>query len=45
MKAIMRDEQEMKYSGVEYLGFIPNDWKVASAKYFVKISSVLKNVE
>ena len=39
MKAIMRDEQEMKYSGVEYLGFIPNDWKVASAKYFVKISN------
>lgn len=35
----MRDEQEMKYSGVEYLGFIPNDWKVASAKYFVKISN------
>ena len=39
MKAIMRDEREMKYSGVEYLGFIPNDWKVASAKYFVKISN------
>ncbi|WP_295919898.1 restriction endonuclease subunit S [uncultured Anaerovibrio sp.] len=39
MKAIMRDEREMKDSGIEYLGIIPNNWNVASAKYFVKISN------
>ena len=37
-KLIARDESKMKYSGVEWLGIIPNDWKCVRAKYLMNIS-------
>ena len=39
MKAIMRDKSELKDSGIEYLGHVPKNWKLASAKFFVSIAN------
>lgn len=39
MKAIMRDAAELKDSGIGYLGYIPQNWQLASAKFFVSISN------
>ena len=39
MKTIMRDRAELKDSGVEYWGYIPQNWQLASAKFFVSISN------
>ena len=33
MKAIMRDEREMKDSGIEWIGQLPLNWKVMTIKY------------
>lgn len=33
MKAIMRDEREMKDSGIEWIGQLPMEWKVMTIKY------------
>ena len=39
MKAIMQDKSELKDSGIEYLGHVPKNWKLASAKFFVSIAN------
>ena len=36
MKAIMRDEREMKDSGIEWIGNIPIDWLFEKLKYPIK---------
>ena len=33
MKTVVRPETEMKNSGIEYIGKIPNDWEVRKAGY------------
>ena len=39
MKAIMRDEQEMRDSGVKWMGKIPRNWDIFKLKNIVKITS------
>ena len=40
MKAIMRDEQEMKDSGIDWIAYIPNNWKV---NVLFQVTSQVKN--
>ena len=40
MKAIMRDEREMKDSGIDWIAYIPNNWKV---NVLFQVTSQVKN--
>ena len=37
MKAIMRDEQEMKDSGIEWIGNIPNSWHIMKISWLFEL--------
>ena len=39
MKTVIRPETEMKDSGIEWIGNIPNDWKVSRVGNFFSLSS------
>lgn len=39
MKTVIRPETEMKDSGIEWIGNIPNDWKVSRVGNFFSFSS------
>ena len=40
MKAILRDEREMKDSGIDWIAYIPNNWKV---NVLFQVTSQVKN--
>ena len=39
MKAIMRDEREMKDSSIEWIGDMPKNWKTIKLKYKYVVQS------